>query len=92
MKTIRVRISPDGKNVKHIYNDALRSMDKALGDFTINRATDIFFDNVENAWKIKILEDGKILPNVFEHRSDALAFEHEYLQNKMLEEVRACEA
>lgn len=82
MKTIKVKISPDGK-YQHIYNDALRPMDEALGDFKVHRATDVFFDNVERLWKIRDLSTNEVLLDGFEHRGQALSFEHRYLQEQM---------
>lgn len=89
MKEIRVRISPTGGRFKHIYNDALRPMDEAMGVIEVNRATDVFFDNYDRLWKIRDLSTGEILEESFIKREDALAFEHNYLQNRMDSEVRA---
>jgi hypothetical protein len=89
MKEIRVRISPTGGRFKHIYNDALRPMDEALGNFEVNRATDVFFDNASNMWMIRDLSTGETLEESFIKREDALAFEHNYLQHGMGSGVRA---
>lgn len=81
-KTIRVNISPSG-NFKHIYNDSLRSMDEAMGNFEVHRASDIYFDNALQCWKIKILATDEVLPEEFKDRAEALSFEHDYLQTRV---------
>lgn len=90
MKTIRVQISPDGKTFQHIYNDSLQSLDNALGEVEIHRATDIYFDNVDRLWRIKMLDTKEVLEQGFETRQEALDFEHEYLQERMKQVANEC--
>lgn len=76
---IRMRISPDGKTFKHLYNDDLQhTVDKALGKVEVVRASDVYYNNEIGKWKIKI--NGDDLKGEFAARSTALAFEHAWLE------------
>lgn len=76
---IRMRVSPDGKTFKHLYNDDLRhTVDKALGKIEVVRASDVYYNNDIGMWKVRI--DGEDLKGEFSARSTALLFEHKWLE------------
>jgi hypothetical protein len=87
MKQIRFRVTADGKETKHLYHDGLKPVDDAIGEYYITRATEVYFDNLERKWKIEVLETKEVLDEAFDNREDALKFEQEYLQAKMVEEA-----
>ena len=79
MTTIyKMRVDPGGKTVTGLYSDKLPW--RTLGELTIKRATDCFFDNGIKKWKILIVKTNELLPEEFDSREEAIAFEIEYLQ------------
>lgn len=80
-----IRISPDGKEVLHLYNDKLLPLDKLSGDIAVERASDIFFDNDICSWRIKILKTGEVLDTCFIDRETAKEHEVEVLESRLRE-------
>jgi hypothetical protein len=83
-----LRISPDGKEVLHLYDDKLVEMTRKTSDIEIKRATDVFFDNEDQVWRIKFLPRGlkdmeTILAIPFGTREEALEYERGALENDM---------
>lgn len=78
-----VRISPDGKEVLHLYDDKLMSMTSKTSEVEVERASDVYFDNKESLWKIRILATGEILPASFKDRSIALVYEKIVLESRL---------
>jgi hypothetical protein len=76
-----IRISPDGKEVVHIHNDTYNKITSEHADITINRASDVFFDNQEQKWRVKIRHTKSLLAITFDTRQDALNFEGKLLEN-----------
>lgn len=84
-----IRISPDGGEVVHLYDDTINQITNKHSDVRIDRATNVFFDNVEKMWKIKMLVKGYLhgvcLPESFVNRADALEYEKIILEDLMRE-------
>ena len=80
-----IRISPDGKEVLHLYNDKLIDITSKTSDVEVTRASDIFFDNETSKWKIKILATEEILPVSFIHRGIAQDYEKIVLEDRLRE-------
>lgn len=83
MKSYKLVVSKDGKKFIHIYNDTLMQMDDSLGEFEVNRASDVYFCNEVKKWKVKFLESGEVSPLDFDTREEALDWEHNYLQETL---------
>ena len=82
-----IRISPDGKEVLHLYNDRLVDLVSKTSEMSVERASDIFFDNETSMWKIKILATKEILPVSFIHRGMAQEYEKIVLEDRLREGV-----
>jgi hypothetical protein len=82
-KTIKILIGPDG-TFKHIYNEALLPLDKALGEVNIQRASHVEFNNDTQRWEVEV--DGEKLPMTFPKRQDALDYEVVWLEENRLHE------
>jgi len=83
MKHYKIVISRDGKKFLHTYSDALIPLDESLGEFNVNRASDVYFCNDRKKWKVKFLSTGDIAPPEFDTREEALDWEHSYLQDTL---------
>lgn len=83
MTQIKILITPDGK-FKHIYNDNLLRLDRALGEVNISRASHVEYDNETQAWRIRV--EGCLLPERFAERAAALQFEVDWLEENCLRE------
>lgn len=75
-----IRISPDGKEVLHLYDDKYNQITSKHSDMEITRATDVFFDNDMQVWKIRFLSNNEVLPVVFRNRERALKHERWILE------------
>jgi len=74
-----IRISPDGKLIEGLYDDKF-PWHGLRGELEINRASDVFFDQRVQKWRVKILHNYRILPKSFKLREDAITYEREYLE------------
>jgi len=83
MPIVKILVTADGR-FKHVYNDNLLRMDKALGDIHVSRASHVEFDNIDHTWRVSI--EGTLLPERFADRSAALNFEVGYLEENCLRE------
>lgn len=86
----KIIISPDGDSIVTVYTEKL-GLEK-LGTPTVFRATEVEFDNVMGDWKVNgippLFEKKILLKAEFEKRSNAIAWEIEYLCKNM-EELNA---
>jgi len=78
-----VRISPDGKEVVHLYDDNLFELTSKTADIEVERASDIFFDNEKKNWKVRILKTGEVLPASFKSREGAKTYEISVLESRL---------
>ena len=78
-----VRISPDGKEVLHLYDDKLMGMTSKTSEVEVERASDVYYDGKASVWKVKILATGEILPVSFGNRSMALSYEKIVLEGRL---------
>lgn len=79
---LTVKIAPDGGAAICLYRDEFNLRD--LGEMTVERASDVFFDSEAQKWAVRILgEDERVLPERFDKRSDAISHEIEVLQRDM---------
>lgn len=78
-----IRISPDGKEIKHLYDEDIVRITSETSDIKIKRASDVFFDNDIKKWKIRVVDDGRIVNMEFDTRSEAIGYEVDMLE-KML--------
>lgn len=82
MPELLIRISPNG-DVTHLHTDALSL--KRLGPKEVHRATDVFFENATQSWRIRNLATGAVWPRHFESRKEAIKFEVDVLQSRLFE-------
>lgn len=79
-----IRISPDGKEVVNIHSDSIHKIISKHSDVVINRASEVFYDNLSKGWKIKMLLKGKmhglLLPVMFKTRQEAIDYEIDFLE------------
>ena len=82
-----IRISPDGKEVVCLHNDFIHNIVKKHSEVNIKRATDVYYDNEEGYWRVKLLGEpfDEVLPVKFFTREDALTHERVYLEYLMKE-------
>jgi hypothetical protein len=74
---LSIRISETGELITGLYTDKLDWT--AMGDCTINRASDVRFDSTEALWKVYILdEDNRVLDKGHKLRADAIQAEVDY--------------
>ena len=78
-----IRISPDGSEVLHLYDDKIAELTSKTSDIKINRASDVFFDNEDQVWRIKFRHTNAILMIPFETRAEALEYERLVLEQDM---------
>jgi len=78
-----IRISPDGKEVVHLYDDEVIKLTSKTAEVQIVRASDIFFDNEAKHWMIRVLATGEILPATFKSRVLAMEYEKLVLENRL---------
>jgi hypothetical protein len=78
-----VRISPDGSEVKHLYNDDIIRITAETSDITVKRASDVFFDNDIKKWRIRLVDTEEVIGVEFDKRAEAIAYEIEMLENLM---------
>ena len=79
-----IRISPDGSEVVYVHNDVIHSnITSKHADLEINRATDVYYDNDEKMWKVRILKEpfNEVLPIKFYTRKQAIDYEVLYLED-----------
>ena len=89
-----IRISPDGSETLHLYDDKLNTMTSKIADVEIHRASDVYFCNRDKHWKIRFKE--LVLPVMFRHRFQALEYERDFLEEYLKEgekwsEVKRCD-
>jgi hypothetical protein len=83
-----IRISPDGSEVVYVHNDVIHSnVTSKHSDVEIQRATDVYYDNEEKMWKVRILAEpfNEVLPVKFYTRQQAIDYEVLWLE-KLLRE------
>lgn len=56
---------------------------RKLGELKVERASNVEFDTTKRTWSVRLVESGEIIGEDFIKRTDALAFEVDYL-NKTL--------
>jgi hypothetical protein len=78
-----IRISPDGKEVLHLYDDKICELTGKHSTLKITRATDVFYDNEIGKWRVEMLVAGYCLPESFTKRSEALAYEKKILEHRL---------
>jgi len=83
-----IRISPDGSEVLHLYDDKLMEITSKISDVEVERATDVFFDNEDKVWRVRLLPRGvrcmeTVLAVSFKTRQEALDHERSILENDM---------
>mgnify|MGYP001814065504 FL=1 len=78
-----VRISPDGGEVVHLHNDKYNQITSKHSTMKIERASDVFFDNEIQRWRVKIRHTNAILAIDFATRQEALDHEHALLENDL---------
>lgn len=71
---------PDG-TVKFLYSDGHPALE--LGKATIERASDVFFDEDRQEWRIHIRGEREPLREGFQKRQDAINYEVEYLNQQL---------
>jgi len=76
---MKIKISPDGKTITGLYSDQFPW--HKLGKLEITRASDVFFDQRIQKWRVKLLHNFCVLPRQFKIREDAIAYEREYLES-----------
>lgn len=77
---LRIRISPDGKEVMHLYHEEYNKITSKHADVRIDRATNVFFDNDVKRWRVAFLDSDTVSEESFESRREALEFETKVLQ------------
>jgi hypothetical protein len=94
MKKIKLRISPDGE-VQHLYDDTLSKItSKICGGVKVTRASDVFFDEELQKWRVKLLTDpwkGRVLDRSFVTRKEAISYEVRVLEY-LMRWSKVCEA
>lgn len=81
-----IRISPDGSETLHLYDDTVTELTSRISDMEITRATDVYYCNEDKGWKVKLLGDKPlVLPAMFKHRFEALKYEKEFLEEFLKE-------
>lgn len=84
-KHFKMVISPDGKALSSVYNDALDA--SALGKPTIQRATDVYYNNKKRHWVVRLLKpvfaDDFVLAAGFKNRAEAIDYEVRFLNENM---------
>lgn len=78
-----IRISPDGKEVMHLSNDKYNQITAKHSDMEITRASDVFYDNSSQCWRIKYNHTNAILIIPFATRQEAIDFEIATLENDL---------
>jgi hypothetical protein len=54
-----IRFSHDGSKYYSVYNDSLASLD--LGDFQVERVSDVDYDHERKLWVARLKKNGQIL-------------------------------
>lgn len=81
MQEIKITIAPDGKELTGLYTDNLNW--NAMGDVSIERATDVRYNNEHKMWMVHILDEGsRILDSGHRYRADAIGAETAYLNKR----------
>jgi hypothetical protein len=75
---MKIKISPDGKLIEGLYSDKFPWM--KLGSLNVTRASDVFFDEESQSWKIRLSRTKQLLPVHFSRREDAIAYERGFLE------------
>jgi hypothetical protein len=83
-----LRISPDGSEVMHLYNDKIKRITSKTSDIKVYRASEVYYCNKDVGWKIKLLHSGLVLPIMFSERQDAIDYEIEFLEQFLKEGKR----
>lgn len=85
---LKIKVSPDGKEVTGLYSDNFPWA--KLGKLKIERASDVFFNPATQKWGIRLTAPGAlldrycgVLPDKFNKRKDAIAHEIAYLQGQL---------
>jgi hypothetical protein len=78
-----IRISPDGREVLHLYDDKIHEVTSKTCDTTVTRASDVFYDNDLGKWKVRFIDTGLLLPVAFKSREEAIEYEKEFLEEYM---------
>lgn len=81
MRELVLKISSDGKDVVSLFSEALPI--DFLGPVNIVRATDVRFNNDYKKWEIFLIQEGRVLPDRFARRSEAIDYEVEYLNERL---------
>ena len=79
-------ISPDGQEVCGLYSDKFPW--KEIGELSIERVSDIKFNNHIQRWEIYIRHLNKALPKTFGSREKAIVYEIDYI-HKHIKEMRS---
>lgn len=88
-----IRISPDGKEVKYLYDDDIYQAMSNHTTIEVTRASDVFFDNEDRVWRIKFLDSNTTLVIPFGSREEALKYERGLLENNLrnhFDEIEEC--
>ena len=84
-KEFKIVISPDGKGMTSVYNDAFDV--SQIGIPEINRATEVRYNNARGHWEVialrPLFEVEMILANDFKSRAEALDWEIAFLNVNM---------
>ena len=77
-----VTVSPDG-TVEAVYDDELADVLKDLGSFDVRRASHVEYDSFSEGWLVEMLEPERFCVGPFGLRREALAWEVEYLEQRL---------
>ena len=80
MSDVILTITPDGAEIMGLYSDKIPYRD--LGSVEVKRASNVEFNSESQKWEVFIVDEGRILPDVYVTRTEALAAEVEYLNNR----------
>jgi hypothetical protein len=86
-KPVVVQVSPNGEHLTVLYDDRLLPVFSKLGQVTINRVSDVFFDNDIGKWRIG--QAWGVLPETFETRAEAIECEINFINEALREKEGA---
>ncbi len=82
-KSVLVRISPDGKEIRYLHSDFMHSIISKIADLRIDRAADVYYCNKDHGWKVKMADTGLVLPFIGSTRQSAIDYEILFLEESL---------
>jgi hypothetical protein len=66
-----------------LYDDKIHRLTNKTSKTTVTRASDVFYDNELERWKVRFINTGLLLPIAFKSREKAIQYEKKFLEEYM---------